>query len=75
VLGINVSSCKRSDDPSGPGHARVTFQPSGTVSAIEMDAPYTGTAVGACVAQRYKSARVPAFAGGALTLGKTFTIQ
>jgi predicted Zn finger-like uncharacterized protein len=74
ALGVSVSTCKRADGPTGPGHARVTFQPSGAVSAVDVEAPYAGTAVGACVAQRLQSASVPAFTGGALTVGKTFAI-
>jgi hypothetical protein len=75
ALGINVSSCKRADGPTGAGHVKVTFQPSGSVSAVDVEAPYAGTATGACVAQRYRAASVPAFAGGPLSVGKTFAIE
>jgi len=75
ALGISVASCKRADGPTGPGHARITFQSNGTVSAVEVEAPYGGTSVGACVAQRYRSASVPAFTGAPLTVGKTFSVD
>jgi hypothetical protein len=75
ALGINVTSCKRGEGPTGPGHVKVTFQPGGSVSAVDVDAPYAGTATGACVAQRYRGASVPPFAGGPLSVGKTFVIQ
>ena len=75
ALGVNVSSCKRGDGPTGAGHVKVTFQPSGSVSAVDVDAPYAGTATGACVAQRYRGASVPAFAGGPLSVGKSFAIE
>lgn len=75
ALGINVASCKRGDGPTGPGHVKVTFQPSGSVSAVDVEAPYAGTATGACVAQRYRGVSVPAFAGGPLTVGKGFAIE
>jgi hypothetical protein len=75
ALGVSVASCKRDDGPTGSGHVRVTFQPSGSVSAVDVDAPFAGTAGGACVAQRYRGVSVPAFSGGALTVGKTFVIQ
>lgn len=74
ALGVGVASCKRDDGPTGPGHVKVTFQPSGSASAVEIDAPYAGTAVGACVAQRFRTVTIPAFAGGPLALGKTFAI-
>jgi predicted Zn finger-like uncharacterized protein len=75
ALGINVASCKRADGPTGAGHVKVTFQPSGSVSAVDVDAPYAGTATGACVAQRYRRAAVPPFAGGPLSVGKSFAIE
>jgi hypothetical protein len=75
ALGISVASCKRGDGPTGTGHVKVTFLPSGAASAVEVEAPYAGTATGACVAQRYRGATVPAFAGGPLSVGKTFAIE
>jgi predicted Zn finger-like uncharacterized protein len=74
ALAIDVAGCKRADGPTGPGHVRVTFQPSGAVSAVDVAPPFSGTASGACVAQRYRATSVPAFSGGALTVGKSFTI-
>lgn len=74
ALGVDVASCKRGDGPTGPGHVKVTFQPSGSASGVEVDAPYAGTPVGTCVAQRFRATTIPAFAGGPLTLGKTFVI-
>lgn len=75
ALGVNVASCKRADGPTGAGHVRVTFEPRGTVSAVDVEAPFGGTATGACIAQRYKAATVPAFSGGSLTVGKSFAIE
>ncbi len=75
ALGVNVASCKRADGPTGSGHVKVTFQPSGSVSAVDVEAPYSGTAVGACVAQRYRGVSVPAFSGGSLSVGKSFSIE
>jgi hypothetical protein len=53
----------------------VTFPPSGSVSRVDVEAPYAGTATGACIAQPYRGASVPAFAGGPLSVGKTFAIE
>jgi hypothetical protein len=75
ALGINVASCKRGDAPAGAGHVKVTFQPSGNASAVEVDAPYAGTATGSCIAQRFRGASVPAFAGAPLSVGKSFLID
>ena len=75
ALGVNVASCKRGGAPSGAGHVKVTFQPSGAVSAVEVDAPYAGTTTGSCVAQRFRGATIPAFAGAPLSVGKSFVIE
>lgn len=75
ALAISVANCKRTDGPTGAGHVKVTFQPSGLVSAVEVEAPFAGTAAGACIAQRYRGVSVPAFSGGALTVGKGFALE
>ncbi len=75
ALGVSVATCKRAGGPTGAGHVRVTFQPSGAVSAVDVEPPFAGTPTGACIAQRYRSASVPAFSGGALTVGKGFAIE
>ena len=75
ALGISMASCKRAGGPSGAGHVKVTFQPNGSVSAVEVDPPYSNTATGTCVAQRYRGTSVPPFAGAPLAVGKTFTIE
>ena len=73
---IDVSSCKKTDGPSGPGHVRITFSPNGTVqTAIVDQPPYAGTAVGGCVAGKFRSAHVPPFAGGPTPVGKSFVIN
>lgn len=72
----SVQSCKKPDGPTGPGHVRVTFSPGGAVSSVDVDAaPYAGTGVGGCVAGRFRGARVPAFSGGSVTVGKSFNIN
>jgi hypothetical protein len=55
---------------------KVTFQPNGTVSSVEVDAaPYSGTSVGGCVAAKFRAAHIPAFGGSSVTVGKSFTIN
>jgi hypothetical protein len=73
---VNVASCKRSDGPTGSGHVSVTFSPDGSVSTAQVDQPpFAGTAVGGCVAGKFRGARVPAFAGGSVKVGKSFVIN
>ncbi len=71
-----ASACKRADGPTGQGHARITFSPSGHVSSVEIDrAPFEGTAVGACVAGKLRAARIPPFTGPPVASGKSFSVN
>ncbi len=71
-----VASCRRPSGPNGDGHVTVTFRNDGAVDHVEVDRPpYQGTPVGACVASKFKLARVPAFGGAPITVGKSFSID
>ena len=73
---VNLSSCKKADGPTGSGHVKVTFAPSGVVSAVEVDQPpFSGTAVGGCIAQKYRGAKIPAFNSTPVTVGKSFSLN
>jgi predicted Zn finger-like uncharacterized protein len=73
---VNVQSCKKPDGPTGSGHVSITFAPNGSVSNVVADQPpYQGTAVGGCVAAKFRTARVPAFGGGAQRVGKSFSLN
>jgi predicted Zn finger-like uncharacterized protein len=73
---VNVASCKKPDGPTGSGHAFITFGPDGSVKTVEVDGgPYPGTPVGGCIAGKFRSARVPAFSGSPVRVGKSFTIN
>jgi len=74
--GVNVQSCKKPDGPTGTGHVKVTFAPDGSVSSAVVDGgPFPGTPVGGCIAGKFRGARVPAFAGAPVGVGKSFTIN
>ena len=71
----SVQGCKKGD-VSGSGRVVVTFAPSGGVaSAVVSGPPFEGTAAGACIASRFRGARVPAFAGSPFSVSKSFTIN
>jgi len=73
---INVQSCKKPDGPTGTSHVKVTFSPDGSVFMVVVDnGIFSGTAVGDCVTDKFRSAHVPAFAGGQVSVGKNFTIN
>jgi hypothetical protein len=59
----------------GSGHVTVTFSPSGGVQqAIVDDGTFSGTPAGRCVQTAFFNARVPAFAGAPVRVGKSFTL-
>ncbi|WP_437712768.1 zinc-ribbon domain-containing protein [Sorangium sp. So ce448] len=72
----SAKSCKKAGGPTGTGRVKVTFAPSGSVTSAEVQgAPFAGTSVGGCVARLFRSARVPAFGGGSVSVSKSFTIN
>lgn len=74
--GINVQGCKKADGPTGSGHVKVTFDPSGSVSSAVVDSgPFPGTPVGGCIAGKFRGAHIPAFSGGPVSVGKSFSIN
>jgi hypothetical protein len=73
---VNVQSCKTSDGPTGSGHVKLTYAPDGRVVSVIVDAgPFSGTRVGACIASRFREARIPSFSGEPVTVGRSFTIN
>jgi hypothetical protein len=76
LSGVDVQSCKKAGGPVGAGKVNVTFAPSGSVeSSVVEGAPYEGTAVGGCVAGKFRGARVPAFSGAPVSISKSFSIN
>ena len=75
-IASGVQSCKETGDARGIGRVVVTFSPSGdTRSAVVSGSPFEGTPTGACVADRFRGARVPPFWGDPFPVSKSFTIE
>ena len=73
---VNVQSCKRAGGPTGAGHVTITFAPSGSVKTATVDrGPFPGTSTGGCIAGKYRGAHIPAFSGGPVRVGKSFSIH
>jgi predicted Zn finger-like uncharacterized protein len=71
----SVQACKKGD-ASGTGRAVVTFAPSGGVQSVSVTGVgFEGTPTGACVAGRFRGARVPPFSGSAFSVSKSFSIN
>lgn len=72
---VNLARCKKPKGPSGDGHVIVTFAPAGSAQEAVVDqAPFAGTKVGKCIASEYRKAKVPAFDGAAISVGKKFQL-
>jgi len=66
---VDVSACGSAKD----GHAKVTFAPEGSVSAVVVDWPTDlPPATRACIQGAFAKARVLAFDGAPVTLGTSF---
>ncbi len=69
-----ATACSNPDGPSGSARAMVTFSPDGPVTDVSLPAPFAGTPVGSCVASAFRSAHVPPFSGGSVTLPQSFRV-
>ncbi len=73
---VDLVKCKVSGGPRGSGHVSVTFAPAGSVSDVAVDGgPYVKSPVGRCIVSAFQKARVPAFTGEAVKVGKAFRID
>lgn len=71
--GVDLSKCKTTNAARGDGHIFITFAAAGGVSKAEMDkGPMMGTPVQKCIEKAYKKAKVPAFKGDPVQVGKNF---
>ena len=67
-------TCRQLGGPTGSGHVRVSFAPSGHVTRADVDAPFAGTPVGKCIEKAFEGVQVPLFSGAPVIVGKSFTI-
>lgn len=73
--GVALSVCVKKGGPRGPGHATVTFAPSGQVESVVVDSGSTlGTPAAKCVATQLCLARVAPFWGARVRIGKSFSL-
>jgi hypothetical protein len=74
LSGVSLAHCG-STGQVGTGHATVTFSPSGGVQNVVVDdGSFSGTPAGRCVQTAFFNARIPAFAGAPVRVGKSFTV-
>jgi hypothetical protein len=76
ITEVNLSKCKATNAAKGDGHVMITFTPQGAASSATVDkGPWVGTPVAKCMVKEFKKAKVPAFKGEAVTVGKTFHFE
>jgi hypothetical protein len=69
-------NCRGPGSPSGMARMTVTFQPSGDVkTAILQGGPFAGTAEGECIAGKFRTLKVPPFAGDNVTVQKVLNFD
>ena len=66
--------CDATPGPRGTGYADVTFESDGRVSSVVVSAPFQDTAVGACVADKFRRATIPTFSNGPKLARKSFEV-
>ena len=73
---INLQKCKATNAAKGEGHVTITFAPAGFAESALVDkGPWLGTPVAKCMAREFKKAKVPAFRGDPVTVGKSFQFE
>jgi hypothetical protein len=74
--GVNLQKCKQLGGPAGSGHVKITYATSGQVQSAVIDGgAFPGTPAGGCIALQFRNARVPAFCGAVVTVGKSFSLH
>jgi hypothetical protein len=74
--GVDLGACRASGAPLGYGHARVTFQPDGTVTHVAIDSP-SGLSDSAvrCLGAALGTATAPPFEGAPAAVPAPFYVK
>ena len=76
ITEVNLSKCKTTNAGTGDGHVMITFAPGGLAQNAVIDkGPWIGTPVAKCMQKEFKKAKVPAFKGDSVTVGKSFRFE
>jgi hypothetical protein len=73
---VDLVKCKIAGGPRGEGHVVVTFSPGGAATEVVVDrGPFVKSPVERCIVGEFKKAKIPAFSGDPVKVGKTFHID
>lgn len=76
ITSVNLDKCKTPAAARGEGHVLITFVPAGTATSAVVDkGPWVGTPVAKCLSKAFAKAKIPAFKGDAVTVGKVFRLE
>jgi hypothetical protein len=76
IVGVDLQRCKATNAAKGEGHVTITFTPAGAVQSVVVDkGPWVNTPVAKCMTKEFKKAKVPAFRGEPVTVGKSFKFE
>lgn len=76
LTSVDLAKCKATNASRGEGHVFITFTPAGTATNAVVDkGPWVGTPVAKCIAKAFTKAKIPAFKGDAVTVGKSFRFE
>ncbi|HSO37452.1 MAG TPA: hypothetical protein VLT33_33230 [Labilithrix sp.] len=76
LASVDLVKCKSTNAPRGDGHITVKFMPAGSAAEAIVDkGPMMGTPVAKCIAKEFKKAKVPAFKGEIVQVGKSFRFE
>jgi hypothetical protein len=76
IAAANALECRYPGEVAGTGRVAITFAPAGRVqSALILGAPFQATRTGSCIANAFRSASVPAFAGPPVLVTREVTVR
>lgn len=73
---VDLTVCRVPNAPRGEGHVKVTFTAEGKATSAFVDrGPMAGTPVAKCIGAQFAKARIPAFKGQPIQVGKLFRFE
>jgi hypothetical protein len=73
---VDLTMCRAPKAPRGEGHVKVTFTAEGKATSAVVDrGPMVGTPAAKCIGAQFTKARIPAFKGQPVQVGKLFQFE
>ena len=72
---VEIQMCGGPDDSEKSGNALITFEPSGHVSKVVLDAHLERSNLAGCIAAGFRKSVIPEFQGESQIVAKVFSIR